>query len=86
MDILKEHAKYIGLYPANVTLFILASKFEYVSHTLNCKKIPTIGSICRKSNEIKPADDFKIKKLIFHRNGRVSIKTDKNLYFQFLNL
>ncbi len=86
MDILKEHAKFIDLYPAEVTLGILASKFEYVSHTLNCKKIPTIGSVCRKSSTINPANDLKIQKLIFHRNGRVSIKTNKNLYFQFLNL
>ena len=86
MNILKEHAKFIDLYPAEVTLGILASKFEYASHTLNCKKIPTIGSVCRKSSTIKPADDLKIKKLIFHRNGRVSIKTNKDLYFQFLNL
>ena len=86
MNILKEHAKFIDLYPAEVTLGILASKFEYVSHTLNCKKIPTIGSVCRKSSTINPADNLKIKKLIFHRNGRVSIKTNKDLYFQFLNL
>lgn len=86
MNNLKEHAKYIDLYPADVTLLLLASKYKYVSHTLNCKKIPTIGSVCRKSSTISPADDLKIKKLIFHRNGRVSIKTDKNLYFQFLNL
>jgi hypothetical protein len=86
MEHLKELSKYVDLYPVEVILSELTKRFEYVSHTANCKTIPTCGSICRKSETVRPADDLKIKKLIFHRSGRVTIQTDKNYFFQFLNL
>jgi hypothetical protein len=83
---LKDIVQNLDLYGEPVLIEALKKQFSHVSYTLKAKKIPTCGSICRQSKDITPSNDLKIERVIFHKDGKVSILTDKKQYFQFLNI
>lgn len=86
MQVIKAIAKDLDLYGTDVLIQALKNSFSHVSYTFNARKIPTCGSICRKTQEITPQKNFKVEKVIFHRNGKVTIYTNHKQYFQFLNI
>lgn len=71
------------IYGYNVIVPALKDHYEYVSF---CKgSIPTVGSLCRPAKELRNSNVTEIEKAIIHKNGAVTLKTNKG-YLKFLNL
>lgn len=85
-ETIKQIAKDLDLYGQDVLMAALKNQFSHVSFTRNAKTMPKCGSECRETKSIKPAKDMKIEKVIFNRNGAVTIKTAQNHFFQLLNI
>lgn len=77
-----EIRKYFDLYGLETILIDLKSRYFFVSF---CKKsIPKIGSLTIKTNELKTTSDAKIEKVIIHKNGNITLKTNF-CFLQFFN-
>jgi len=75
---IKDIYNNLDLYGSTVLIMALKNKFKGVAMCL--KSIPSAGSMCGKSTNVK--DNLTVNKAIFHRNNEVTILTDKgNLRF-----
>jgi len=84
---LKSTLKHFDLYGYVIIFKLLKKHFNFVSYC--CDLIPTAGSYTRSSKGVVPTESengytIKIKRFIFHRNGRVTMQTNRG-YLQFFN-
>lgn len=86
MKTLKEIAKDLDLYGPVVLLEALKKEFSHVSFTANGKTIPNAGSHCRKTSNMLTDWGVKFNKVIFHKNNRVTVRTEQGKFYQFLNV
>ena len=79
---MKAIAKYFGLYGMEIAKQMLRIRgYSHVSYRTN--SIPSLGSPTVDINKIKFDDGLIVKKTICHKNGNVTIVTNK-AYFQFI--
>jgi len=84
MKHLKEQLQFFDLYDFETTMIILKLNFSQVSNTE--KSVPTEGSKTRSSIYVnEKAKNISIEKLIFHRDDKITVKTNVG-YFQFWSL
>ena len=76
--------KYSDLYGSELTFLHCAKKFRFISYCKN--SIPAAGSMTKKTACLFHAsfENIIIEKIINHRSGNITIKTN-NGYYQFLN-
>ena len=82
---IKDTFNMLDLYGVDIFIDMLKNKYSHVSFTFNGKTLAKQGSEVRETKNIKLADDFKITKLIEHKNGNTTIKAN-NFYYTFLNI
>ena len=72
------------LYTAETArLFLMKQGYTHFSYSL--ASIPKAGSPTMRLDKVKMADDLTVNKTINHRNGNITIITDK-AYIQFIKL
>ena len=73
----------IDLYGFDLLLTAMKKDFIFISFSKN--SVPTHGSLTIPTSDLtKFADDTKILKTIFHKNGNITIQTNKS-YFKLSN-
>lgn len=86
MRTIKDIWNYKDLYGQDLLISALKTNYTHVSFTRNAKTLPKEGSQCRSTKNLKPSNDFCISKLIFHKDGAVTIVTPEKFHFKFINL
>lgn len=77
-----EIKKYFDLHELETILIDLKNRYLFVSF---CKKsIPKQGSLTIESKQLKTTSNAKIEKVIIHKNGNITLKTNF-CYLQFFN-
>lgn len=75
--------RYFDLYTSDIIFEELKNEFSYFCV---CKKsIPSLGSPCYKINKLNSKNGAKIDKVIKHRNGEITLRTNLG-YLKFTNL
>ena len=81
---MKSIVKYFDLYGMEIAQQMLRIRgYSHVSYRLN--SIPSLGSPTINIDKIKFGNDLVVKKTICHRNGNITIVTNK-AYFQFIKI
>lgn len=74
---MKNILENIDLYGFDLLLTAIKKEFIFISFSKN--SIPTPGSLTIPTNDLtKFAEDTKILKTIFHKNGSLTIQTNKS--------
>ena len=79
---MKTNLKYIDLYSPAIIFEQLRQNYTFVSYAE--KSIPTQGSMTKKALCFRYDDALELLRTIHHRNGHVTIQTNKG-YLQFFN-
>lgn len=85
MNTIKSIFNSIDLYGNDVLITAIKQKYEYISYTKNGKTLPKDGSRCFQTSKLTVQNDVKFTKLIEHKNGAITLKTEQGYLVIFLN-
>jgi hypothetical protein len=81
-----EIFKNIDLYDSEILFTFLKTKFTHASYTRTRLTPAKEGSPCIELKYISFNPSFKVIKLIEHKTGQITIKTNKNHFYTFLTI